>query len=246
MLPAQPNQSLIDGLAVLQALTEAAGPLGTTELAKHLGFEVTRVNRLLRTLAHLGLARQSADRRYLIGPGIHALAAQALHASGLLGRAFPHLQSLLGHGHTVALGVLWRDQVSYLFHSGKDITVAAGLRSRGVFPASRSSIGMVLLAARSDEEVRNLYRGRTDIERFGADIDALIAELATVRRQGFARIDGRLHKGTDITMAVPVGRDQVAALAFSGVYDKREEARLLAALRDAAAAMSGEGGASPG
>lgn len=240
MLPAQPNQSLIDGLIVLQALSEAAEPLGTTELARRLGFEVTRVNRLLKTLAHLGLARQTNDRRYLIGPGIHALAAQALHASGLLGRAFPHLQRLLSYGHTVALGVLWRDQVSYLFHSGKDFTVAAGLRSRGVFPASRSSIGMVLLAGRSDAEVRALYAGRSDIERFGADIDALIAELAVVRNQGFARIDGRLHKGTDITMAVPVGRDGVAALAFSGVYDKREEAKLLDALREAATTIDGE------
>lgn len=241
MLPAQPNQSLIDGLSVLQALTEAAEPLGTTELARQLGFEVTRVNRLLKTLAHLGLARQTGDRRYLIGPGIHALAAQALHASGLLGRAFPHLQALLAHGHTVALGVLWRDQVSYLFHSGKDFTVAAGLRARGVYPASRSSIGMVLLAARSDEDVRQLYHGRSDIERFGADIDALLAELATVRAQGFARIDGRLHKGTDITMAVPVGRDPVAALAFSGLYDQAEEKKLLAVLRAAAAIIGSDG-----
>lgn len=242
MLPAQPNQSLIDGLTVLQALSEASGPLGTTELARRLGFEVTRVNRLLKTLAHLGLARQTNDRRYLAGPGIHALAAQALHASGLLGRAFPHLQRLLTHGHTVALGVLWRDQVSYLFHSGKDQTTAAGVRARGVFPASRSSIGMVLLAARSDAEVRALYLGRTDIERFGADVDALIAELATVRSQGFARIDGRLHQGTDITMAVPVGRDPVAALAFSGVYDQREEARLLGVLRETAKLIEGDDG----
>ena len=148
---------------------------------------------------------------------------------------------MLSHGHTVALGVLWRDQVSYLFHSGKDFTVAAGLRSRGVFPASRSSIGMVLLATRSDEEVRQLYHGRNDIERFGSDINALIAELATVRSQGFARIDGRLHQGTDITMAVPVGREAVAALAFSGLYDKREEAKLLDVLRAAAKTITGEG-----
>jgi len=91
MLPAQPNQSLIDGLACLQQLASEREPVGGRELARDLGLEPTRVHRLLRTLAHLGLAQQDAQRRYRPGPGIHVLAAQAMFGSGLLRRALPVL-----------------------------------------------------------------------------------------------------------------------------------------------------------
>ena len=78
---AQPNQSLIDGIAVLQALAVSPDPVGGRELARRLGFEPTRVNRLLKTLAYLNIARQTADRRYAPGPGMTVLAAQSLFAS---------------------------------------------------------------------------------------------------------------------------------------------------------------------
>jgi len=82
--------------------------VGGRELARELGLEPTRVNRLLRTLAHLGLAQQDDRRKYRRGPGIHVLAAQAKFRSGLLRRAMPVLESLRRFEFTVALGVLWR------------------------------------------------------------------------------------------------------------------------------------------
>ena len=117
MLPAQPNRSLIDGLACLQALAGTSGAVGCRELGRRLGLETTRVNRLLKTLAALGLAAQGQDRKYRPGPGIHVLAAQALFGSGLLRRAIDPLEDLHRFGLTVALGVLWRDHVAYLYHA---------------------------------------------------------------------------------------------------------------------------------
>src|SRR5687767_1336816 len=115
--PAQPNQSLIDGLTVLQALAVAAGPVGGRALARELNLEPTRVNRLLKTLAFLGMAEQTSDRKYFPGPGMHILAARALYGSGLVTRAMPYLEQLVArYDRVVALGVLWRDQVSYLYH----------------------------------------------------------------------------------------------------------------------------------
>src|SRR5262245_29763060 len=103
MLPAQPNQSLIDGLACLQALASSSEAVGNRELARALGLEPTRVNRLLKTLAHLGLAEQDAQRRYRPGPAIHVLAAQSLFGSKLIRRAIGPLEELHRFGLIVAL-----------------------------------------------------------------------------------------------------------------------------------------------
>ena len=86
-LNAQPNKSLIDGITTLQALATSPDPVGCRELARRLDIDPIKVNRLLKTLAYLGIARQTADRKYTAGPGMHVLAAQSLFASGLIRRA---------------------------------------------------------------------------------------------------------------------------------------------------------------
>src|SRR5687768_12021147 len=77
----QANQSIIDGISVLQALATSEEPVGSRELARRLGLENTRVNRLLKTLAAIGMAEQNVVRKYSPGPGMHVLAAQSLYAS---------------------------------------------------------------------------------------------------------------------------------------------------------------------
>lgn len=234
---AQPNQSLIDGIATLQALATSTEPVGTRELARRLGFEVTRVNRLLRTLAYLGIARQTADRKYTPGPGMHVLAAQSLFASGLIRRALPPLNQLRLFGLTVALGVLWRDNVTYLFHApqGTDVSEALG---RIVVPATRGGIGMALLAALSDEEVRHLYAHATDIPRFPQGLEPLLRELMEIRANGYARVlvdpQQKFH-----TIAITVGDPVHSAIGVSGWIPKANTKKIVSALRAAASKIEG-------
>jgi DNA-binding IclR family transcriptional regulator len=143
--PAQPNQSLQCSIDCLLELASADRPVGSREMARRLGEEHTRVNRLLGTLAHLGLAEKTADRKYAPGPGVHLLAAMSLRGSKLLGTALPHVRDLMDHtGERIALGVRWRDHVCYLFHGGPDEPIEAAVAPGNLFPAERSSIGMVL------------------------------------------------------------------------------------------------------
>lgn len=159
MLPAQPNQSLIDGLACLQNLAAQRGSIGVRELARQLDLEPTRAHRLIRTLAHLGLAEQDADRRYRPGPGIHVLAAQAMFGSGLIRRALGPLSQLHELGLIVAMGVLWRDHVAYLYHGEPDMTPQQAIGRVGLHPADRSSIGKVLTAKTPVEYAMIEYGG---------------------------------------------------------------------------------------
>jgi len=236
-LNAQPNQSLIDGIATLQALATSPEPVGGRELARRLDADPTKINRLLKTLAYLGIARQTANRKYTPGPGMHVLAAQSLFASGLIRRALPVLEGLRKFGHTVALGVLWGDSVSYLFHAPPGIEVSAGLGRIGLLPASTSGIGIVLLAEHEDDEVREIYQDR-EIPMFPEGIEQLLAKLAEVRRLGYARVhvaDERDHH----VVAVSTGDPAHAGLALSGWIPEGATDPLVAALREAAPEIGG-------
>ena len=117
MLPAQPNQSLMNGLACLQAVVTADRPVGSREVARILDLEHTRVNRLLGTLSYLGFIERTSSRKYRPGPGIHVLSAQSLRGSGLLIAALPELRTLVDEKLVIALGVLWDRSICYLVHA---------------------------------------------------------------------------------------------------------------------------------
>jgi len=236
-LNAQPNQSLIDGITTLQALATSPEPVGCRELARRLGADATKVNRLLKTLAYLGIARQTADRKYTAGPGMHVLAAQSLFASGLIRRALPALEALRRFGHTVALGVLWEDNVSYLFHAPPGIEASRGLGRIGLLPATTSGIGILLLSEYEDEDVRDLYRDR-DIPMFPDGMDQLLAKLAEVRELGYARVhvaDDRDHH----IIAVSTGDPAHAGVALSGWIPEAATLPIVEALRAAATEIGG-------
>jgi DNA-binding IclR family transcriptional regulator len=229
---AQPNQSLIDGILTLQALASASEPVGCRELARQLGANTTRVNRLLKTLAYMGIVRQTSDRKYTAGPGMHVLAAQSLFASGLIRRALPVLEQLRRFGHTVAMGVLWNDSVSYLFHAPPGIEAARGLGRIGLLPATTSGIGVVLLSQLPDEEVRELYADR-EIPMFPDGVESLLITLARTREQGYARVhvaDERDHH----VVAVPIGNPVNAGIAMSGWIPESATGELVEALSSAA------------
>ena len=233
-LNAQPNQSLIDGIATLQALAVSPEPIGTRELARQLGFDPTRVNRLLKTLAYLGIARQTSNRKYTAGPGMHVLAAQSLFASHFIRDAIPALEGLQRFGLTVAMGVLWRDSVSYLVHAPAGMPIAQGLGRIGLLPASSSGIGMALLAEHDDEYVRELYAGR-EIPSFDT-IDDLLAVLRGIREQDFARIrvgsDDERH-----TVAIAVSRPAYFAIGMSGWIPEQNTPQIVDALRTVGASI---------
>jgi DNA-binding IclR family transcriptional regulator len=207
--PAQPNNSLINGLACLQLVVTRDEPVGVRELARELKLSPTRVSRLLSTLAHLGLVSQTPRRKYQPGSAIHILAAQSLHASPLLSLALPHLMKFRQDGFTVALGVLWRRQICYLFHERPAQNIEESIGRHEVHPAERSSAGMALLAEAKADPPATLQSG---IEYLNMP-DDWCGCSQKIRDQGYAALrypDGEISIGTVI------GSPAVAAIAISG------------------------------
>jgi DNA-binding IclR family transcriptional regulator len=160
-----------------------------------------------------------------------------LFASGLIRHALPVLENLRRFGHTVALGVLWQDNVSYLFHAPPGLEAARGLGRIGLLPATTSGIGIVLLSEYEDDDVRELYKDR-ELPMFPDGIEQLLAKLAEVRRLGYARVhvaDARDHH----IVAVSTGDPAHAGVAMSGWIPEAATAPLVDALRAAATEIGG-------
>lgn len=141
MSPAQPNQSILTGLDVLQEVIAIGRPIGSREVARRLGIEHSRANRILGTLVSGGMLHQNGQSKYLPGPRIHVLSALSLHASGLVTAALPQLAVFLEEGATVALGTLWRDTVVYLLHANPGDNLAATAGAHQNYPRDKSIIG---------------------------------------------------------------------------------------------------------
>ncbi len=210
-MSSQPNQSLIDGIRCLQYLVSSGRAIGCRELARLMGINTTRVNRLLMTMAAIGLTQQDEQRRYLPGPGIHALAAQAIRGSALFSQALPLLERHAPKDIVVAMGVLWEDQVIYIYHSEPGIQMSQALAGFHMLPAWQSVIGMALLACEPDEALQ----ARFSPEQW----QAMSPYLAQQRGQG--HVVWR-HDDGELSMAQPLGAHN-AALAFAGMWNAKEE-----------------------
>ncbi|EOC1265136.1 IclR family transcriptional regulator [Cronobacter malonaticus] len=206
-MSSQPNQSLIDGIRCLQYLVSSDRAIGCRELARLMGINTTRVNRLLMTMASIGLTMQDEQRRYLPGPGIHALAAQAIRGSALFSHALPLLERYAPKDVVVALGVLWEDQIIYIYHSTPGTQMSQALAGFRMLPAWQSVIGMSLLAAESDEALE----ARFTPEQW----EQLAPHVAQQREQGL--VVWR-HDDGEVSMAKPLGIHN-AAVALAGMWN---------------------------
>lgn len=205
-MSSQPNQSLIDGIRCLQYLVSSDRAIGCRELARLMGINTTRVNRLLMTMASIGLTMQDEQRRYLPGPGIHALAAQAIRGSALFSQALPLLERHAPKDIVVAMGVLWEDQVIYIYHSEPGSQMSQALAGFHMLPAWQSVIGMALLAAESDEALMTRF--------LPEQWQQLAPYIRQQREQGY--VVWR-HDDGEVSMAKPLGAHS-AALAFAGLW----------------------------
>lgn len=226
-LPAQKVNGLIDGIAVLQELAMSQEPASGKVIAENLGMPSVRVNRLLKTLAYLGLTHRNASRKYSVGPGMHILAAQSMAASGLLKRAIPYLKLLRESNMVVALGVLWKDQVCYLFHNSGKGEFSEGFGQMPLYPALDSSIGLALLADMSTEAVEQ-HIGSNKVNK------ELLAKLHQIKKQEYASIQHQDH----ISLAVTIGKPAYAAIAVSGMKNAEEEQIFIKLLRKYATELS--------
>ncbi|MDN5917106.1 MAG: helix-turn-helix domain-containing protein [Pseudonocardia sp.] len=213
-------QSLERGLAVLNAFDEDLPRPTLAELAVATGLSRPAVRRILITLQKLGYVAATGPR-WSLTPRVLAIGQHYTAAHALIESAQPHLLALAERtGESASLAELDGDEVVYIARVPvrriMTITVAVGTR----VPAHATSMGRVLLAWADPERVASALGSGAPARltaRTTVDPDALHAELARVREQGWSIVVGELEDGL-ISASAPVrGRSGrvVAALASS-------------------------------
>jgi IclR family acetate operon transcriptional repressor len=208
-------QSVDRALQILDALEAVGGEAALGDIASSLELPLPTVHRLSRTLVAAGYLRQLPDRRYTLGTRLIPLGNRALASFGR--RSTPLLAGIVRQlGETVNLATLDGDYLVYVGQvaSPRALRLFTAIGDR--VTAHNRAAGKALLAELADTQVRDLLN-RTGMpastEHTITDPDEFIAELATVRDQGFALEDGEMEDGV-ICLAVPVA-SRVSPMALS-------------------------------
>ncbi|MFC4584640.1 IclR family transcriptional regulator [Sphaerisporangium corydalis] len=216
-------QSVDRALDVLEALADHGGEAGLSEIAARTGLPYGTIHRLLRSLLTRGYVRQESDRRYALGSALVRLGGVAERMVGVW--AQPYLEKMVAlSGETANLAVLEGDFVVYVAQaaSPRRLRMFAEV-GRRVLPHS-TAVGKVLLAERSDAAA---ILSRTGLPRRTehtiTSVEAMLAELATVRAQGYAMDFGEEELGVHC-LAVPVhdGARVIASMSISGPVERIE------------------------
>ena len=218
---AGPVQSVDRAVAILEILARD-GEAGVTEVARELDVHKSTASRLLAALDRRELVAQDTARgKFRLGVGIVRLAGAASARLDVLQESRPVCRALAQQvGETVNLAVLSGRDALYLDQAAGPAALSphnwAGLR----VPLHATSDGKVLLAFRPEAELAGFLTPPLArlTERTIADPAVFRAELAEIRRRGFATAVDELEAGLS-AVAAPV-RDAegtvIASISTSG------------------------------
>ncbi|MEA2597250.1 MAG: IclR family transcriptional regulator, regulon repressor [Thermomicrobiales bacterium] len=218
-------------LDVLEALADAAEPLGVTELARRVGATKSAAYRILANLERRGyVSKDPTTARYSLGTRLAYLGQQSLGTFDLRQVARSVLEELYRSFHeTVNLGVLEGDEVVYIdmveSHHGLRMAARVGARDT----VHSTALGKAILAFLPPEAIdRRLQRPlprRT--EHTITDPGLLAAELARVRARGVAEDHAENELGARC-VAAPIfdhGGSVVAAISVSSPESRLDDPR---------------------
>lgn len=199
-------QSLERGLAVILTFGPDHPELTLAEVAKLAGLTRAAARRFLLTLVELGYVRNEG-RLFSLRPRVLELGYAYLSGLSLAEVAQPHVEEFVSSVHeSSSICVLDGDDVVYVVRvpTKRIMTISISVGTR--FPAYCTSMGRVLLANQSDEEIARYltevhFEPRTQQTVFRPN--ELRAILADVRESGYALIDQELEDGLR-SVAVPV------------------------------------------
>lgn len=238
-------QSVSHAAGLLKALHELGKPATLSDLARRIWLSKPATYALLKTLELDGLIERDQSARYRLSWGLYELGSAVTHQFGLTKAARMQIDRLATlTGEAVLLGILDHASVLYLDRGEIDqsFTMVANIGRRS--PLHTNATGKVLLAYQDEKYIATLVRSRLapTTSLTVTDPDRLTAELARVRKSGFALCRQEQEVGLS-SIAVPVfGSSGVAAaLTIAGPTSRVSGdalPRLLSALRATAEQVS--------
>lgn len=239
-------QSLGRAFAILEAMADAGGAIGLSQLAADSGLPLATIHRLVRTLVDLGYVRQEPSRQYSLGPRLMRLVEGSTKRLGTL--AHPYLHRVVeALGESVNLAVLDGEEIVYVGHvqPSQNFMRMFTEVGRRAMPHT-TAVGKAMLAIQPEAEVLELLE-RTGMpkrtEHTITDPEAFLADLVRVRERGYAVDDGEQELGVRcVAVAIP-DAPRAMAMSVSGPLPRMSDdvvAKAAPILQRAAAEFSAE------
>ena len=237
-------QSLDRAFAILEAMADAGGVIGLSQLAEKADLPLATIHRLVRTLVNLGYVRQEDSRQYSLGAQLMRLSDTASKRVRVWTR--PAMSAAVAElGESVNLAVLDADEIVYVAQVQPSANFMRMFTEVGFRTAPHATaVGKAILADYAEDDVVAMLE-RTGMQRHTdrtlVTPQDFLTELAEVRRLGYSVDDGEQEIGVRcIGVSVP-DTPQPMALSMSGpsarVNDELVE-RAHRVLREAATEIS--------
>jgi IclR family acetate operon transcriptional repressor len=216
-----PVQSVDRAVAILDALSDAGGYLGVTNLSNELGLHKSTVHRLLVSLKRGGLVeRDPRTRKYRMGVRLIEFGYAVLNSRGLPQVALPYLHYLADTVEEITYLAIKDDHrvLNVLQVPAPHLVQSVGWLGSGALYST--STGKIFLAYMRHDELES-YLGE-GLERHTnntiTDADQLRAQIEAVRERGYATSWEEHEEGVN-AVAVPIlnsGEEVVAAIGVVG------------------------------
>lgn len=218
--PAYPILSLEKTISILDALRDADGPLGITELSSRLGMTNSAVHRHLDTLNwHQMVEQDPATLKYALGTRLIEYGSKALLGLGFNERTHRHLEHLASEvSETVNLCLLRGNEALFVdkIESQEFLRFVTYVGIR--VPLHCTGVGKAMLAYLPESEVEKRL-GPGPFKRYTpvtvTDPKVLRNRLCEVRTMGYA-IDIEEYLPGVLCIAAPILVRDIAAVSVSG------------------------------
>lgn len=197
-------------VALLRLLGRPPYVHSVTELGEKIDCTKSGTCKLLASLVKSGLAAQTVDRKYTLGPVVYILGKTYEDHIGLSKMVKPYLvrlRDLTGENASFSMLINGKANLVYREESLQMVRVAGSVGQER--PLYAGATGKVLGAFQSDEVIRRRLMEEPLIpltERTITSPDALLEEYAKIREQGYAISDGELSVET-VGIGAPI-RDE--------------------------------------
>lgn len=191
-------EALARGLDVIRAFDATRPTLTMTEVADRTGLARPTARRILLTLAELGYV-QSGESGFSLTPRVVELGMSYVHSMGWWDVARPHMEKLVAAtGESSSIAQLDGSDIVYVARVSVPKLIALAVTIGTRFPAVSTSLGKVLLADLSEQQVREIVAlpSRSGVEaRLTPSPAELDAELDLTRDRGWCLTDEALARG---------------------------------------------------
>ena len=191
-------QSLSRGLTVLQAFNADRPAMTLADMSRATGLTRATVRRLLLTLVALGFVCTDG-RTFELTPRVLDLGFAYVSSLQLPDIAQPFMEALSDRVHeSVSASVLDGAEIVYVARVNTQRIMGISLAIGSRLPAAWTSMGRVLLAGLSDDQLDKFFADLVITELTSqsiTDVVTLRAEICAVRSQGYALIDQELEEG---------------------------------------------------